>query len=69
MDGPIDWWWKMNLLDVCVQAGFCQIQSQFCFNLPEALFYPARTWFQIKGDYPTSSLTFEFYSLFHITKL
>ena len=28
MDGPIDWWWKMNLLDVCVQAGFCQIRSQ-----------------------------------------
>ena len=27
MDGPIDWWWKMNLLDVCVQAGFCQIRS------------------------------------------
>ena len=27
MDGPVDWWWKMNLLDVCVQAGFCQIRS------------------------------------------
>ena len=27
MDGPIDWRWKMNLLDVCVQAGFCQIRS------------------------------------------
>ena len=30
MDGPIDWWWKMNLLDVCVQAGFCQIRSHIC---------------------------------------
>ena len=28
MDGPVDWWWKMSLLDVCVQAGFCQIRSQ-----------------------------------------
>ena len=27
MDGPINWWWTMNLLDVCVQAGFCQIRS------------------------------------------
>ena len=27
MDGPVDWWWKMSLLDVCVQAGFCQIRS------------------------------------------
>ena len=27
MDGPTDWWWKIDLLDVCVQAGFCQIQS------------------------------------------
>ena len=27
MDGPINWWWKMNLLNVCVQAGFCQIRS------------------------------------------
>ena len=27
MDGPIDWSWKINLLDVCVQASFCQIWS------------------------------------------
>ena len=27
MDGPIDWWWKMNLLNACIQAGFCQIWS------------------------------------------
>ena len=36
MDGPIDWWWEMNLLDVCVQAGFCQIWSQIvkvCLNI------------------------------------
>ena len=29
MDGPIDLWWKMDLLDVCIQASFCQIQSHF----------------------------------------
>ena len=33
MDGPIDWWWKMNLLDVCVQVGFCQIRSQLTNTL------------------------------------
>ena len=34
MDGPVDWWWKMNLLDVCVQAGFCQIRSHIiCVKL------------------------------------
>ena len=27
MDKTIDWWWKMNLLTVCVQACFCQIWS------------------------------------------
>ena len=33
MDGPIDWWWKMNLLDVCVQAGFCQIRSHIAMYM------------------------------------
>ena len=28
MDGPVDWWWKMDLFDVYVQASFCQIWSQ-----------------------------------------
>ena len=32
MDGPIDWWWKMNLLDVCVQAGFYEIRSHISFK-------------------------------------
>ena len=32
MDGPVDWWWKMSLLDVCVQAGFCQIQSHIALK-------------------------------------
>ena len=27
MDEPVDWWWKMSLLDVCIQAGFYQIRS------------------------------------------
>ena len=39
MDGPIDWWWKMNLLDVCVQAGFCQIRSHI--NLASIELSPA----------------------------
>ena len=32
MDGPIDWWWKMNLLNVCIQAGFCEIRSHMYYE-------------------------------------
>ena len=40
MDGPVDWWWKMSLLDVCVQAGFCQIRSQlFIYLYMRLLFF------------------------------
>ena len=37
MDGPVDWWWKMSLLDVCVQAGFCQIRSHFFLTFPDVV--------------------------------
>ena len=37
MDGPIDWWWKMNLLDVYVQVGFCQIQSQLQYSCNQCM--------------------------------
>ena len=28
MDEAIDWWWKVNMLTVCVKADFCRIRLQ-----------------------------------------
>ena len=39
MGKAIDWWWKMNLLTVCVEASFCQIRSQINFCLGMKIIY------------------------------